>query len=261
MKNTRWIALLAILLLISKANAQTNVSYSYYPRLPKIGLDEMSKTKSIFEARLKEMDYNKLIKSISIFDDRFEMAFKKSSKTIYFSDQNKVKIFEITDPPVPPEPAKTYYGMLNFEEFADRFYSDPSELEEFADCFFYFHHRLNVQRYDSLIAVFKPIAAQYCALKVKPQVSEVQRKYIVQANVLNQQKKYEKAIELYNKANETDQTAYPAAYSNLALLSAQLYNFDAAIYYMNKYLLLEPEASEARSAQDKIYEWEILMQK
>jgi tetratricopeptide (TPR) repeat protein len=116
-------------------------------------------------------------------------------------------------------------------------------------------------RYDSLIAVFKPIASEYCALKVKPSVSEEQRKYIVQANMLNEQKMYEKAIELYTKAIELDQTAYPAAYSNLAFLSAQLHKFDTAIYCMKKYLLLEPEASEARSAQDKIYEWEILMQK
>jgi hypothetical protein len=30
---------------------------------------------------------------------------------------------------------------------------------------------------------------------------------------------------------------------------------------MKKYLLIEPDASDARSAQDKIYEWEIMMHK
>jgi hypothetical protein len=30
---------------------------------------------------------------------------------------------------------------------------------------------------------------------------------------------------------------------------------------MKKYLLLEPDASDARGAQDKIYEWEIMTQK
>jgi tetratricopeptide (TPR) repeat protein len=259
MKNIRWITLLALLLLLIKANAQTVEKYPYYPKLPKIGMDEMNKAKSVFQDKIKGMNDN--IKFISVFNDRFEITLKKSSKTIYFSDQYKVQIFKVTNPPVPPEPAKTYYRLLNFEELSNIYYTEPSELEEFADYFFYFQHRFNVQQYDSLTALFKPLAAQYCALKVKPQVSEVQRKYIVQANVLNQQKMYQKAIELYNKANEIDQTAYPAAYSNLALLSAQLYQFDAAIYYMNKFLLLEPEASEARSAQDKIYEWEIMMQK
>lgn len=129
-----------------------------------------------------------------------------------------------------------------------------------ADYLFYFQSHLNIQtiqqRYDSLIILFKPIAAQYCTLKVKPPVSEEQRKYIVQANMFNQEKSYGKAIDIYKKVVELDQTAYPAAYSNLALLFAQLDKFSDAIFYMKKYLLLEPESTDARSAQDKIYEWE-----
>jgi hypothetical protein len=58
-----------------------------------------------------------------------------------------------------------------------------------------------------------------------------------------------------------DQVAYPAGYSNLALLSAQINNFGGAINFMKKYLLLEPEATDARSAQDKIYEWEAQISK
>lgn len=86
--------------------------------------------------------------------------------------------------------------------------------------------------------------------------SEEQRRYIVQANSFSQKKDYNKAIELYQKAIEIDQTAYPAAYSNMALLSAQTGKFSDAIFYMKKYLLLEPEASDSRGARDKIYEWE-----
>jgi hypothetical protein len=48
----------------------------------------------------------------------------------------------------------------------------------------------------------EPIAARYCALKEIPPVSEELRKYIVQANMFNQQKQYYKAIALYNKAME-----------------------------------------------------------
>jgi tetratricopeptide (TPR) repeat protein len=103
--------------------------------------------------------------------------------------------------------------------------------------------------------------AEYRKLQVKPTVSEEQRKFIVQANLFNQQKNFVKAIELYSNAIELDQTAYPAAYSNLALLLAQINNFSAAIANMKKYLLLEPEATDARSAQDKIYEWEAMIPK
>ncbi|MDO9256593.1 MAG: hypothetical protein Q7U54_13835 [Bacteroidales bacterium] len=51
------------------------------------------------------------------------------------------------------------------------------------------------------------------------------------------------------------------AYTNLALLSAQVKDFQTAIYYMKKYLLLVPESEDARSCQDKIYEWEVQITK
>jgi hypothetical protein len=47
----------------------------------------------------------------------------------------------------------------------------------------------------------------------------------------------------------------------MALLSAQMKRFNSAISYMKQYLMLVPDAKDARSAQDKIYEWELLMNK
>ena len=114
---------------------------------------------------------------------------------------------------------------------------------------------------DERLAQFESAAAEYRALKVKPPVSEEQRKLIVQANAMSQQKEYGEALSLYLKAVELDPVSYPAAYFNMALLSAQLQRYKPAITYMKQYLLLEPEAKDARSAQDKIYEWEIMMQK
>jgi hypothetical protein len=37
--------------------------------------------------------------------------------------------------------------------------------------------------------------------------------------------------------------------------------FSVAVTYMKQYLMLEPVAKDARSAQDKIYEWEFLQKK
>lgn len=108
---------------------------------------------------------------------------------------------------------------------------------------------------------FESIAAQYRALKVKPPVSEEQRKFIVQANAMGQQKEYAEALGLYLKAVELDRVSYPAAYFNMALLAAQLGRYKPAITYMKQYLLLEPEAKDARSAHDKIYEWEFMLQR
>jgi len=109
------------------------------------------------------------------------------------------------------------------------------------------------------LTTFAAAAANYRSLTTKPAMSEEQRKAIVQANALSQQKNYGKAIERYLKANDLDPTSYPAAYHNLALLHAQEQDPVMAIFYMKHYLLLEPDAKDARSAQDKIYEWELII--
>ena len=113
-----------------------------------------------------------------------------------------------------------------------------------------------VQKYDSALTQFKTIAEQYRGLQTKPAVTEEQRKFIVQANAFNERKDYVKALEYYNKAIGLDKTAYPGAYMNMALLSAQIQNYEGAIFQMKKYLMMVPEAEDARGAQDKIYEWE-----
>ena len=114
---------------------------------------------------------------------------------------------------------------------------------------------------DEQLAEFEPIAAQYRELIVKPPVSEEQRKYIAQANALTNQKRYKMAEEKYRKVIELDPTSWPPAYFNMALLAAQVNFPGTAIFRMKQYLLLVPDAKDARNAQDKIYEWEMLMEK
>ena len=87
-------------------------------------------------------------------------------------------------------------------------------------------------------------------------VSEEQRKYIVQANSMTKQRQYGQAQAKFLKVIEVDPTSYPAAYSNMALLAAQENQTRTAIFRMKQYLMLVPDAGDARSAQDKIYEWE-----
>lgn len=103
---------------------------------------------------------------------------------------------------------------------------------------------------------FSISAAKYRELQEKPAVTEEQRKCIVQANSMNEKKDYTNAIQLYRKVIEINPTSYPAAYFNLALISALTRDYRYAIYNMRKYLLLVPDAPDARAAQDKIYEWE-----
>ena len=108
---------------------------------------------------------------------------------------------------------------------------------------------------------FESLAKKFREQSAKPVVSEEQRKYIVQANLLTKQKDYRLAIEFFHKALAVDQVAYPDAYFNLAMLYAQTGYYRSAIDQMKKYLSLVPDAKDARSARDKIYEWELQMKK
>jgi tetratricopeptide (TPR) repeat protein len=136
-------------------------------------------------------------------------------------------------------------------------FRNPSQFplcnKEMADALYFIQQQLNTKRYDTSLIAFKLFSEKYKALTVKPAMPEEQRKYIVKANLYNQQKEYEKPIEQYERAIEIDQIVYPAAYNNLALLFAQVHSYNTAIYYMKKYLLLEPESQDARAGQDKIY--------
>lgn len=121
---------------------------------------------------------------------------------------------------------------------------------------FFIQDELRRKYKDGEFAGFEPRAEAYRAEKVKPQVPEEQRRYIVQANSWAEQKNYAMALAMYAKVLEINPVSYPAAYYNMALMHAQEKRFYAAIVSMKKYLLLVPEAQDARAAQDKIYEWE-----
>lgn len=118
--------------------------------------------------------------------------------------------------------------------------------------------KIEMQREEKL-ARFESKAAQYRGLKVKPSVSEDLRRLAVQADVASQQRRYNEAINEYLKVIQSDDTSYPLAYFNLALLLALEKKPLSAIFYMKHYLMLAPDAPDARKAQDKIYEWEFML--
>jgi len=110
-------------------------------------------------------------------------------------------------------------------------------------------------------AAFAEQAAKYRKQPIKPTLSEDQRRLIVQAESARQRKDYGGAAELFRTAIRMDPVSYPPAYFNLALLYEQQGHYARAIESMRKYLTLQPNAADARAAQDKIYEWEVLAEK
>jgi len=149
-------------------------------------------------------------------------------------------------------PYKIHFpGLMSF------MFEYREDAEKFADDL-YFIQKMMQKPHDDRRARFDAKVSEYRKTMVKPAVSEEQRKYIVQADALNQNKEYARALELYEKAVDVDPISYPGAYFNMALLAAQMNRYQQAIAYMKQYLDLDVQAKDVRSAQDKIYEWEIL---
>jgi formylglycine-generating enzyme required for sulfatase activity len=108
---------------------------------------------------------------------------------------------------------------------------------------------------DNVNDPFQDIVTQYRAANPKPVMPELARKFKVQAEFAVQEKRFDQAIELYGKALEVTPW-WPEGYYKLALVLGEKKNYREALREMKRYLLLAPDAPEARAAQDKIYQWE-----
>jgi formylglycine-generating enzyme required for sulfatase activity len=102
---------------------------------------------------------------------------------------------------------------------------------------------------------FREVAAKYLAANPKPQFPEEARKYKVQAEFAVQEKQFTKAVEFYGKALDIAPW-WPEGHFNRALILGETKKYWDAMREMKRYLLLAPDATNARSAQDKIYQWE-----
>ncbi len=130
---------------------------------------------------------------------------------------------------------------------------------ELPDVFYYIQQHYATQYFPTALIAFKSAADQYQTLTEKPELSEEQRKYFIQANKLAESGDFFQSIEFYEKGIAVNPISYPAAYYNLALIAAMTNSYAYAIHCMQKYLMLVPNAPDASEAQDKIYGWEVFI--
>ena len=102
---------------------------------------------------------------------------------------------------------------------------------------------------------FQDVVTQYRAANPKPVMPELAHKFKVQAEFAVQEKRLDQALELYGKALDVAPW-WPEGHYSLALVLGEKKKYGDALREMKRYLLLAPEAPEARAAQDKIYQWE-----
>lgn len=216
-----------------------------------------SVTEILNQGQIKVHDMTNGLKGIpknaTAFDDRFEFMINNQKSVIYFNNLYATgttgfvgfkKIFVIEN---------TKFKLINnnhslFDNLKNGFIQIRTQL----------FNELKAQEYEKQLDAFKPLAAKYRRLSEPPTMSEEQRRYIVLANTSLEEKNFKNAITFFNNAISVDPITYPTAYFNLALALALTDNYDDAILNMKKYLLLIPDSTEAR---DKIYEWELKIQK
>jgi hypothetical protein len=196
-------------------------------------------------------------KQVKVFDDRIEITAGNQKSTLGFKD---LYICGITTFDGFPKVFEA--GYIEFKLVEKNNYR---QLEDLKNNLNFIRNQFEIQAKTSVLNdrlnAFKPLAAKYRAMETAPTMSENQRKLIVQANVFTDKMQYDQAINMLNQALTIDPVAYPAAYTNLAVLYARIKKYDEAILNMKKYLLLVPDAADARDSQDKIYEWELLQKK
>ena len=102
---------------------------------------------------------------------------------------------------------------------------------------------------------FQQVVTEYRAANPKPVMPEAARKFKVQAEFAVQEKRLDQAVELYGKALKIVPW-WPEGHYQLALVLGEQKKYLDALREMKRYLLLAPDAPDARAAQDNIYRWE-----
>lgn len=93
------------------------------------------------------------------------------------------------------------------------------------------------------------------ATPIKFVMPESARRFMVQAEDSVREKKFDDAANLYEQALNIA-PLWPEGHFNRALVLGETGSYASAVSEMKRYLLLIPNASNARAAQDKIYVWE-----
>jgi len=104
-------------------------------------------------------------------------------------------------------------------------------------------------------ARFQTALRAYQKTAIKPSLPETARRFMVQAGDAVREKKFDDAADLYNQALNIA-PLWPEGHFNRALVLGETGNYESAAREMKRYLLLVPNAPNARAAQDKIYTWE-----
>ena len=104
-------------------------------------------------------------------------------------------------------------------------------------------------------AAFQEESRKYREMRVKPVLPEEAHKYDVQGDFAVEKKNLAAAADRYGEALKIAPW-WPEGHFKRGVILADIERYDEGVDEMKKFLLLAPDAKEARAAQDNIYKWE-----
>jgi tetratricopeptide (TPR) repeat protein len=199
------------------------------------------------------------ITDVKVGFDSMDVIYKKQTifnietgeldkETFYFKS--------LAVPAVVKEPNNIYY--LRFPDRRMILFRNENDAITCANALFILKRRAEGYRppVDAAAeAAFQEEARKYREMKVKPELPEEAHKFAVQGDFALEKKNLPAAADRYADALKVAPW-WPEGHFKRGLVLADLEQYDEAIGEMKKYLLLTPNGTDARAAQDNIYKWE-----
>ena len=154
-------------------------------------------------------------------------------------------------------------GRLNFRAapFPGQVYKIASKAQRFQATLLYLVHQAQEEQPTkdaAALEAFKPKALAWQQMAVKPALPEEAQRHQVLAAYAYKNKDISKAIDEYLQALNI-YPYWPDGQNNVAYLCAEVGSrrgYQLAAYHMKMYLMLAPNAADAKAAQDSIFIWE-----
>ncbi|MGH8747067.1 MAG: CFI-box-CTERM domain-containing protein [Burkholderiales bacterium] len=212
----------------------------------------------VFGRELHLMERPSQVESVSFADDRMVIKHENGEIVVPYASMPKAQVVEDSVLGLPqygvPVNATDVLWTVNGGFDADERKNNAIRLADALEV-------LRTARIGAIqtAAQFEQDAARYRALAQKPALPEEARRFKVQAEFALGQKRYGDAIRFYGEGLKIAPW-WPEGHFNRALLLAQTQRYGQATIEMRRYLELEPNAPDARAAQDRIYQWEAARQ-
>jgi len=153
-----------------------------------------------------------------------------------------------------PEIVTTDNIVILYPKHPGRFalgFADPATTTNFANALLVLKQKAAAQSEPR----FEAAVRAYLTVVVKPPLPEAAHRYEVQAEDAVRHNQLGDAADLYEQATEAAPW-WPAAHYGRALVLANTQDYDDAVMEMKHYLVLVPDAPNARAARDQMYIWE-----